>query len=79
MHPDWSRNIADGSIKTGGKPNYDRKRKEMCIRDRYKGDFHTHTRLSDGKETTWNATRKAEKDELDYYVPTEDVYKRQIL
>lgn len=37
----------------------------------YKGDFHTHTRLSDGKETTANATRKAEHDGLDYYVPTE--------
>ena len=37
----------------------------------YKGDFHTHTRLSDGKETTVNATRKAENDSLDYYVPTE--------
>lgn len=37
----------------------------------YKGDFHTHTRLSDGKETTANATRKAERDGLDYYVPTE--------
>jgi len=37
----------------------------------YKGDFHTHTRLSDGKETTVNATRKAEHAHLDYYVPTE--------
>ena len=37
----------------------------------YKGDFHTHTRLSDGKETTANATRKAEQDGLDFYVPTE--------
>lgn len=37
----------------------------------YKGDWHTHTRLSDGKETTENATRKAGLMKLDYYVPTE--------
>ena len=37
----------------------------------YKGDLHTHTRLSDGKETTAHATKKAERDQLDYYVPTE--------
>lgn len=27
----------------------------------YKGDFHTHTRLSDGKETTRSAMKKAEQ------------------
>ena len=48
---------------------YDRIYQKACRW--YKGDFHTHTRLSDGKETTLNATRKAEKDRLDYYVPTE--------
>lgn len=37
----------------------------------YKGDFHTHTRLSDGKETIRNATKKAETMEMDFYVPTE--------
>lgn len=37
----------------------------------YKGDFHTHTRLSDGKETTRNAMKKAEKMGMDFYVPTE--------
>lgn len=37
----------------------------------YRGDFHTHTRLSDGKETTENASRKAERMGLDFYVPTE--------
>lgn len=51
------------------KYEYDRIYQKACRW--YKGDFHTHTRLSDGKETTLNATRKAEKDGLDYYVPTE--------
>lgn len=37
----------------------------------YKGDFHTHTRLSDGKETTVHAMEKAEKMGMDFYVPTE--------
>ncbi|MBQ7065745.1 MAG: CehA/McbA family metallohydrolase [Lachnospiraceae bacterium] len=37
----------------------------------YKGDFHTHTRLSDGKETVVNAMKKAEDMEMDFYVPTE--------
>ena len=37
----------------------------------YQGDFHTHTRLSDGKETTENASRKAECMGLDFYTPTE--------
>lgn len=37
----------------------------------YKGDFHTHTTLSDGKETIRNAMKKAEDMELDFYVPTE--------
>ena len=37
----------------------------------FKGDFHTHTRLSDGKETVENAMKKAEMMDLDFYVPTE--------
>lgn len=37
----------------------------------YKGDFHTHTRLSDGKETVANAMKKAKDMEMDFYVPTE--------
>lgn len=37
----------------------------------YKGDFHTHTRLSDGKETTRSAMKKAEQMEMDFYIPTE--------
>lgn len=37
----------------------------------YKGDFHTHTRLSDGKETTKNAMKKAEQMGMDFYIPTE--------
>ncbi|MFV0529655.1 MAG: CehA/McbA family metallohydrolase [Lachnospiraceae bacterium] len=37
----------------------------------YKGDFHTHTTLSDGKETTRSAMQKARQMGLDFYVPTE--------
>jgi hypothetical protein len=37
----------------------------------YKGDFHTHTRLSDGKETVANAMEKAKQMHMDFYVPTE--------
>lgn len=37
----------------------------------YKGDFHTHTHLSDGKETITNAVKKAEDMDMDFYVPTE--------
>lgn len=37
----------------------------------FKGDFHTHTRLSDGKETVENAMKKAADMQLDFYVPTE--------
>lgn len=37
----------------------------------YKGDFHTHTRLSDGKETVEGAMKLAKQMELDFYVPTE--------
>lgn len=37
----------------------------------YKGDFHTHTTLSDGKETVKNAMKKAQDMNLDFYVPTE--------
>lgn len=37
----------------------------------YKGDFHTHTTLSDGKETVVNAMKKAKDMNLDFYIPTE--------
>lgn len=37
----------------------------------YKGDFHTHTRLSDGKHTVKEAMTLAEQMGLDFYVPTE--------
>lgn len=37
----------------------------------YKGDFHTHTHLSDGKETVRSAMEKAVRMGLDFYVPTE--------
>lgn len=37
----------------------------------YKGDFHTHTRLSDGKETVVNNMQIADRMGMDFYVPTE--------
>lgn len=37
----------------------------------YKGDFHTHTTLSDGKETVKNAMKKAQDTNMDFYIPTE--------
>lgn len=51
--------------------NYDYKRVIKKGARWYRGDFHTHTRLSDGKETTKNASRKAERMGLDFYTPTE--------
>ena len=35
------------------------------------GDFHTHTRLSDGKETVAHAMEKAAQMGMDFYIPTE--------
>ena len=37
----------------------------------YKGDFHTHTHLSDGMETVRSAMEKAASMGMDFYVPTE--------
>jgi len=37
----------------------------------YRGDLHTHTRLSDGKELPKRANEKSKMMELDYYIPTE--------
>lgn len=37
----------------------------------FKGDFHTHTQLSDGKQTLKSAMERAEEMEMDFYVPTE--------
>ncbi len=37
----------------------------------FKGDFHTHTNLSDGRETVTSVTKKAKDMSLDFYVPTE--------
>ncbi|MDR1298677.1 MAG: CehA/McbA family metallohydrolase, partial [Oscillospiraceae bacterium] len=37
----------------------------------YKGDFHAHTRLSDGKESVASAIEKAARMGLDFYTPTE--------
>lgn len=50
---------------------YDWKREYQSQSRWYKGDFHTHTRLSDGKETVENAMKKAVYMGMDYYVPTE--------
>lgn len=50
---------------------YDWKKKYQTGAKWYKGDFHTHTRLSDGKETIRNAMKKAKDMEMDFYVPTE--------
>lgn len=37
----------------------------------FKGDFHTHTQLSDGKETVAKAMCNAAAMNMDFYVPTE--------
>ncbi|MDR1589378.1 MAG: CehA/McbA family metallohydrolase [Oscillospiraceae bacterium] len=37
----------------------------------YKGDFHAHTHLSDGKESVASAAQKARRMGLDFYTPTE--------
>lgn len=37
----------------------------------YKGDFHTHTQLSDGKELLPTVTEKVLEEGLDFYVATE--------
>ncbi len=45
-----------------------------CYNDKkgwYKGDFHTHTNLSDGEESILQATKNAKKSKLDFYLPTE--------
>lgn len=47
-------------------------RRRYCEENRwYKGDFHTHTQLSDGKELPERANEKAKLMNLDYYVATE--------
>lgn len=57
-----------------GKITYNNYNWNKVINDKerwYKGDFHTHTVLSDGKETVKNAMKKARNMKLDFYVPTE--------
>ncbi|MDR1271502.1 MAG: CehA/McbA family metallohydrolase [Clostridiales Family XIII bacterium] len=39
--------------------------------DWYKGDFHAHTRLSDGKESVASAVEKARRLNLDFYTATD--------
>lgn len=63
-----------GEIWTASEFRYDRYDFDriFCGEKRwYKGDLHTHTRLSDGKETPEEASRKAELMGLDFYAPTE--------
>lgn len=60
---DWALNPADDSSK--GQTASGR---GICW---YKGDFHTHTHLSDGKETVCRAMEKAKMMDMDFYVPTE--------
>lgn len=64
----WSSGRAEGSLmldafcpkrKYGEKPGW------------YKGDFHTHTCISDGHETIKSAMVKAKDMGMDFYVPTE--------
>lgn len=62
--------VEEGSPKMSFE-NYNWKEKYQKEARWYKGDFHTHTRLSDGKETTVHAMEKAKKMEMDFYVPTE--------
>lgn len=50
---------------------YDWDKKFMTGASWYRGDFHTHTRLSDGKETVENNMQKASGMGMDFYVPTE--------
>lgn len=51
--------------------NYDWNKVFSLEKRWYKGDFHTHTTLSDGKETVKGAMEKAKMMNLDFYVPTE--------
>lgn len=66
--------VVQGSIWTCGKfqyGQYDFKEMKTPEQRWYRGDLHTHTRLSDGKETPESASRKAENMGLDFYAPTE--------
>ncbi|MBQ5735736.1 MAG: PHP domain-containing protein [Lachnospiraceae bacterium] len=46
--------------------------KRYCDDSRwYKGDFHAHSIMSDGKESIENIIKKAKYMNMDYYVPTE--------
>lgn len=66
--------VIGGQIWTDGDAvysRYDFARLFQTGRRWYKGDLHTHTRLSDGVELPYAASEKAEKMELDYYIPTE--------
>lgn len=66
--------VIGGSVWTKGEMKYEGYDFQKLFQKEkrwYKGDLHTHTRLSDGVELPETASRKAEFMELDYYVPTE--------
>lgn len=67
---DWSW-LEEGKGLTLSDENYDWNQVYRENAGWFKGDFHTHTRLSDGKETVVNAMKKADDCGLDFYVPTE--------
>lgn len=67
--------VIGGSVWTGNDDvtysNFDFEKSYQDEKRWYKGDLHTHTRLSDGAELPETASEKAKMMELDYYIPTE--------
>ena len=51
--------------------NYDWDKKYNQNKGWYKGDFHTHTNISDGKLTPHELLEEAKKQNLDFFVTTE--------
>lgn len=64
----WIDDLTDGKMVFN---RYDRKKIYNEQTRWYKGDFHTHTRLSDGKQTVEDAMKLAKEMQMDFYVPTE--------
>jgi hypothetical protein len=52
-------------------PRDETTRADDAREDWYKGDFHAHTRLSDGKESIASVLEKAKRMELDFYTATD--------
>lgn len=67
--------VIGGPVWTGNEDvtysNYEFEKLYQEERRWYKGDLHTHTRLSDGAELPETASEKAKMMGLDYYIPTE--------